>query len=127
MTNVLAYPVRVQPDGSIATVQDLSEASLAQEIALLVLTEPGERPLVPEYGLDSLADVDPISEMELNLKLGTFGVPAVVNSISRVVGQGDVVGVTVEFDTIESGSEMDTSTGGYAELPVQPHESVELS
>ena len=42
MTQVLAYPLRLSGEGSLATVDDETEAFFAQEIALLVLTEPGE-------------------------------------------------------------------------------------
>lgn len=49
---LLSYPFRLSPIGRVATVTQGSAEAAAEEIAQLVLTEPGERPLVPEYGIN---------------------------------------------------------------------------
>lgn len=48
--DLLAFPFRLRPDGSAATVLDGTDEAHAQDVALLCLTRKGERPLVPDYG-----------------------------------------------------------------------------
>lgn len=44
-------PLQVR-DGAMVTVESGSAADVAQSVALLVASRPGERRSVPEYGLD---------------------------------------------------------------------------
>lgn len=77
MAFVLAHPFRVA-GSRIAVVDDASDAGLAQEIAVLVGTRrstgggPGERPLVPAYGV-----ADPTFQgldlAEINAGLSLYG------------------------------------------------------
>lgn len=57
---VLGYPFRVGVNGRAVTVEQGSEAEHAQELAGLILTRRGERPLVPLYGTDdpTFAELD---------------------------------------------------------------------
>ena len=50
-TPLIAYPFRLAPGGGVATAEDSSDEQLAQELAVAVLTRPGERPLVPSFGI----------------------------------------------------------------------------
>lgn len=50
MALILSHPFRLQR-GRVATVEQQSDAGDAEQIAVLCLTRPGERPLVPGYGL----------------------------------------------------------------------------
>ena len=45
----LSFPFRVSPDGRSAAVQTLHE-HVRDEVLQLVLTSPGERPFLPEFG-----------------------------------------------------------------------------
>lgn len=47
----LAHPVRLEPDGALATVPADSIERVVQDVALLLATRRGERPLVPEFGV----------------------------------------------------------------------------
>lgn len=52
MAQVLALPLRVNPaSGSMVTLTQDSEAEVAQSLALLLSTRPGERRSVPDYGI----------------------------------------------------------------------------
>lgn len=51
IASIISHPFRLARDGSIATVDQTSDAGLAEQIAVLALTRPGERPLVPGFGL----------------------------------------------------------------------------
>ena len=108
MTQVLAYPLRLSGENSLATVDDETEAFFAQEIALLVLTEPGERPLVPDFGLDSAEAPTAVDELELVLKCDLFDVPVKIKNVAKAYGD-ELTRVTVEFELVEDDS-MDIGT-----------------
>ncbi len=71
MTYVLAHPFRLVGN-HLAVVDDGSDAGLAQEIAVLVCTRPGERRLVPDYGITEPVDYG-LSLAEINLGLAIYG------------------------------------------------------
>jgi len=48
---VLSYPFRIGPNGSAATVEQDSDDHKAEQLAALVMTRPGERDLVPGFGI----------------------------------------------------------------------------
>lgn len=79
--DLLAYPFRLRPDGSAATVTDGTDDAYRQEIALLCLTRKGERPLVPDYGTtDPVADL--LDVAELNAALATFGPAVTIDDVA---------------------------------------------
>lgn len=47
----LALPVALAPDGRLVALPQDSPAEVAQSVALLLATRPGERRSVPDYGL----------------------------------------------------------------------------
>lgn len=51
MPQHLALPIAVTGSGRLATVEQDTEADLAQSVALLVDTRPGERRAEPGYGV----------------------------------------------------------------------------
>ena len=51
MPALISHPFRLSPDGSVATVDTESAQYVAEQLAILILTRPGERPLVPDLGL----------------------------------------------------------------------------
>lgn len=46
----LAWPLRLAPDGSFATVPQDSPADIGQSVTLLLSSRVGERPDEPDYG-----------------------------------------------------------------------------
>jgi hypothetical protein len=48
---MLSFPVRLTPTGSLATVEEGSDAAIEEAIASLCLTPIGERPMRPTYGV----------------------------------------------------------------------------
>lgn len=48
---LLAHPFRLLPNGQVATVEQGSDASNAQLLAVLILTRLDERPLQPGFGI----------------------------------------------------------------------------
>ncbi|MGL3805835.1 hypothetical protein ACSYDW_07020 [Paeniglutamicibacter sp. R2-26] len=51
MTGVLAFPFRLDPQGNIATAAYGSDQEVDGAIAALILTDIGERPLSPSFGI----------------------------------------------------------------------------
>lgn len=51
MPRVIAFPFQLDPTGSVATVEQDSDAEIDQQIALAMLTRPGERIQVPNFGV----------------------------------------------------------------------------
>lgn len=66
MQHRLAFPIRVAANGRLSAVEHDSPADIAQSVALLVSTRPGERRSVTDYGIpDPLfggIDADEIAE-----------------------------------------------------------------
>jgi hypothetical protein len=48
---LIAFPFQLDPTGSVATVEQDSDAEIDQQIALAMLTRPGERMQVPSFGV----------------------------------------------------------------------------
>jgi hypothetical protein len=48
---VISFPFRLGPTGSVATVEQGSDQEINEEIAVGMLTRPGERIQVPSFGV----------------------------------------------------------------------------
>lgn len=105
MVQHLALPLRVTDSGRLAAVDQDSPTEIAQSVALLLSTAPGERRSVPEYGLvellaagytpDDLADA--IAEWE------TRADPALVEQAGvEVQQQLDVIAAPPPTDAEEA-------------------------
>lgn len=55
MPRVISFPFRVGPDGSIATVEQGSDADVEEQIAIAMLTQRGERIQCPTFGVADAA------------------------------------------------------------------------
>lgn len=84
------------PNGSLATVEQSSPDADREAIAQLVLTRPGERPLVPGYGM-----TDPtfrgFEPTELAAGLAMFGPPVELADVDVAIAGEDAQAVTIEF------------------------------
>lgn len=54
---LISFPFRLDPTGSIATVEQDGDAEIGEQIALAMLTRPGERIQVPTFGVKDVAFV----------------------------------------------------------------------
>jgi hypothetical protein len=77
---LISHPFRLRADGTIATVEDGSEAADAQGIAVLALTQRGERDQLPSFGIPDPA-FDELSLADLNVGLRDFGPPVTIESL----------------------------------------------
>lgn len=53
MAKHLAMPITISPTGVLAALEQDSPGEIAQSVALLLRTEPGERAASPDYGYPS--------------------------------------------------------------------------
>lgn len=83
MTRLISYPFRLESSGQVATVEDGSDQSDAELLAVLILTRPGERELVPEFGVNDPA-FDELSIGDVIAGAEMFG-PAV--TITEVISR----------------------------------------
>lgn len=54
---LISFPFRLDPTGAVATVEQDGDADIAEQIALAMLTRPGERIQVPTFGVKDPAFV----------------------------------------------------------------------
>jgi hypothetical protein len=73
-TNLISFPFRLGPQGSIVTLQDDSNDYYAEELGLLLLVRVGERPQAPDFGMPDPV-FDQVDSQELAAKVLMFGPP----------------------------------------------------
>ena len=97
MARVLAFPFAITRGGRIATVEQDSEEEITQQLAMLMLTRPDERPLTPGYGMPDPA-FEGIDPLLLAAAAEEFG-PAVEISDVDAVDRGDgTQDVTIHYE-----------------------------
>lgn len=98
-TSLISYPFRLGSAGYVVVKPDDSDEYFAEELGVLILTQPGERHQVPLYGLNdpTFSQVDP---NELILKVGLFGPPVRINGFSYDWQGPSEQDVIVEFEPL---------------------------
>lgn len=100
-TNLISFPFRVAPSGSVVTRPDDSSTYYSELIATLVMTKPGERPQVPLYGLTD-PTFDQVNAQELVYKVGLFGPPVSITSVKMNYVDDHTQDVVVEFAPLQA-------------------------
>ena len=94
---ILSHPFRLTLTGAAATVANGSSAANAEGVAVLALTRPGERPMVPNFGVADPA-FDGYDAAELSAALYLFGPAGVsVDNIKTTPVDDRVAAVTITF------------------------------
>ena len=101
MVRLISYPFRVASDGSIATTEDGMDY-YAEELAMLTKTTPGERELVPDYGIEDPTFND-FNRMDLLEKVAIFGPPVQIHSTSSKFTRDGRIVVNISYDEIPIG------------------------
>lgn len=96
-TPLISHPFRLTPAGSVATHEDGTEAYYAERLALLILTQPGERVLVPSFGLRD-PTYDTIDEAMLTGQIELFGPEVTLTNVDVRAISDTLTEVVVEFD-----------------------------
>ena len=100
VVDLIAYPFRFAPGGSVDTVGEGYDDALSPELAVAVLTLRGERDLVPDFGIadPTFAGVDADA---LRLQVQLFGPPVTVDDVLIEVTGDYSQDVTVSFSPAE--------------------------
>lgn len=96
MTKIISHPFRLNLNGAVATVVQDSEQADREQIAVLVLTKRGERPMAPGFGI-----TDPVFNRvdagEVTAGVALYGPPVTITEVTTRVGNGDEQLVEVRF------------------------------
>lgn len=95
-TSLIAYPFRIDPTGSVATVEEGSDLQYAHELAVAVLSRPGERVLVPDFGIADPTFVG-FDEDALRLHIDMFGPPVNIDRVEVQYVDDHTQDVVVHF------------------------------
>jgi hypothetical protein len=96
-----SHPFRLDGAGNVATVVAGSDDHAAEAIVIIASTAPGERALVPGFGLADPTFGDGLLDLAgLNAQLALYGPPGVVVSDAAVdVGPDGAASVALTYDT----------------------------
>lgn len=98
--DLIAHPFRLEPNGSVATVEDGTEEAAAEGIAVIILTRKGERDLVPDFGLTD-PTFDELSLAELNVALADFGPDVIVTDVALTYPNDRIERIELAFALAE--------------------------
>lgn len=97
--DLISYPFRLDKRGYVQTTED-GEDYYAEELAMLIKTSPGERSLVPDYGI-----ADPtfstIDLAELLAQISFFGPPVTIKDITSVPVRNDIFRLSIDYTGID--------------------------
>jgi hypothetical protein len=95
---ILSHPFRLAANGEVVTVEQFSDTANEEQIAVLMLTRVGERPMAPSFGIHDPA-FNGFQPTELAAQLAVWGPPVTLADIAALPGpDGHSQLVTVEFD-----------------------------
>lgn len=87
MQELISHPFRLTPSGRVATVEQGSDAAAAEQLAVLLMTRPLERPLAPGFGVTDPA-FQKLAASEVAAAVETYG-PAVELHAIDIVATSD--------------------------------------
>lgn len=96
MARTLSYPMRLAPNGSFVTVDQGTDTDAREQIAVICLTRPGERPVTPGFGTSDPAFTG-FRGTELVAQIAQWGPPVAIDDIAVEALTDTVQHVTVEF------------------------------
>lgn len=96
MTNLISHPFRLSRNGGIATIDDSEDEYIAERIAIIIATRPGERPMVPLFGTDDPA-FDELSLPALQVQMELFEIPAIIEDMDEEPLNDGLTNVSVSF------------------------------
>lgn len=109
MAHLLSFPFRIGANGAAVTRQEDTSDYYRELLAQMIATHPGERPMVPEYGLNdpTYAELD---AQELVSKVNIFGPPVNIISIQTEYTGPSTQTVKVEFVPLDTDADSTDNT-----------------
>jgi hypothetical protein len=96
---LLSHPFRLLPNGSIAARDDGSDEYLAERIALILITQPGERPLAPLFGINDAA-FNSLDQQALEAQVSIFQIPVNIVDVTTDTITDSTINYTVQFTVV---------------------------
>lgn len=97
--DVISHPFRLAAGGQVATVTDGTTAANTEAVAVTALTRPGERVLVPDFGVPDATFSGDLAVADLAACIDLFGPDGVTIADVAVAPAADGLFVAViEFD-----------------------------
>lgn len=107
MTGVLSFPFHLDPQGRVATAPYGSDQEVDGAIAAIILTDIGERPLTPSFGIPDPVGVG-ITEGDIQVALTEYGFEDVtITSITTRPASATQAAVTVLWEREPTTEETD--------------------
>jgi hypothetical protein len=122
MVRLISYPFRLDTKGAVQATED-GEDYYSEELACLIQTHPGERHLVPLYGIADPA-FNGLNRVELIEKIGLFGPPVTLDVVEARPTNSEEVIITVSYqpnDPDDSGDTSDYNNYGFQDLSVDEY------
>lgn len=99
MTELLSFPFRLDTTNRVVTKDSGSEEYTAERLTVLLGTRPGERPMVPTFGLRDPA-FEGFVEQALRLQVQRFGIPADIGLVQRLHYSDAQERVIIQFSMV---------------------------
>ena len=97
---LIAHPFRLGDDGRVFTHEQDSTAYLAERIALVLGCRPGERELVPAFGVGDPA-FDGLTLASIQNQMAIFEIPAMITNVIRDDISDSTTSYRVTFERTE--------------------------
>lgn len=94
---LISYPFRVNPSGFVATNEEGADEQYEEELAQILLTRPGERPLVPSFGIND-PTFGALDIVQVQTQLGLFGPPLKVTVVESRFTDSTHLRTTVQYE-----------------------------
>lgn len=94
---LLSFPFRRNNKGEVITKDDTSSEYCAERLSVILGTQPGERVMVPDFGVNDPA-FEGFTEQALRLQVSRFGLPVEIGDVKRTFINDAQERVIVQFD-----------------------------
>lgn len=98
---LLSFPFRLNQKGEVVTKDDTSTEYCAERLTLMLGTRPGERIMVPDFGINDPA-FEGFTEQTLRVQVARFGLPVEIESVRKKQVNDEQEHVTITFDMAEN-------------------------
>lgn len=93
---ILSHPFRLDAAGRVVTVDQGSDEANAEQLAVLLLTRPGSRPLAPSFGIPD-PTFEGVDAGAITAAVGAFGPDVEIRDVTAQDGRPGEQHVLIEF------------------------------
>jgi phage baseplate assembly protein W len=94
---LISFPFRLNPQGSVVTQDDMSAGYCAGSLAIVLGTQPGEKVMVPLFGINDPA-FQSFASQALNVQITMWGIPVDINDVKLVHINDAQQNITISYD-----------------------------